>query len=282
MSIDKLSLTVYKPVDIGYIKEKGSIREDQSGMRFYKYFCQLEEAQVMWKPHRFSAETNFRMPYTKIDINPKYFPSYRSFYAYLMGLFGVDEDIDLDQFNLSRIDVKSDIENLPIDVALARLHASGFKRESISLYKGSTIYIGTNPLIRIYDKTREIRSREKKGLSLSDWEKEILRSGKQITRVEIQVRNTKRSLKDIVDDPFALVDYFDKINFYDFEADEALAAMGGLQILLSRIPRKHRKEFERFRSDALKEMLRENFITSLKEWFDGSSEENKKDSDIPF
>lgn len=282
MSIDKFCLTVYKVLDMNYIQEKGSVREDKKGMQFYKYFCQLDEAQVMWKPHRFSAETNFRMPYTKIDINPKYFSSYKSFHAYLMGLFGVEEDVDIDLFSVSRIDVKSDIEDLPIDVALARLHVAGFKRESMSIYKGSTIYIGTNPLIRIYDKTKEIKSRERKSLQLTDWEEEILKSGKQITRVEIQLRNTKRSLKDIVDDPCALVDHFDKINFYDFEADETIAAMGGLQILLSRIPRKHRKEFERFKSDDLKKTLRDNFITSLKEWFDGDSEENKEDSDIPF
>lgn len=282
MSIDKLCLTIYKPLDEKYLKEKGSIKEDKTGMRFYKYFCQLDEAQVMWKPHRFSTETNYAMPYTKIDINPKYFSSYKSLYAYLMGLFGVEEDIDLDLFSVSRIDVKSDIEGLPIDVALARLHVSGFRRESMSLYKGSTIYIGTNPLIRIYDKAKEIKSRERKGLKLTAWEEEILKSGKQITRIEVQIRNTKRTLKDIVDDPCALVDYFDKINFYDFEADETITAMGGLQILLSRIPRKHKKEFERFKSDALKEMLRENFITSLKKWFDVDSERNKEDSDIPF
>lgn len=282
MSIDKLCLTIYKPLDEKYLKEKGSIKEDKTGMRFYKYFCQLDEAQVMWKPHRFSTETNYTMPYTKIDINPKYFSSYKSLYAYLMGLFGVEEDIDLDLFSVSRIDVKSDIEGLPIDVALARLHVSGFRRESMSLYKGSTIYIGTNPLIRIYDKAKEIKSRERKGLKLTAWEEEILKSGKQITRIEVQIRNTKRTLKDIVDDPCALVDYFDKINFYDFEADETITAMGGLQILLSRIPRKHKKEFERFKSDALKEMLRENFITSLNKWFDVDSERNKEDSDIPF
>lgn len=153
MSVDKFNLTISRPVDASYLKEAGgAISEDKSQAmtrrRLYKYFCKLDRAEVMWEPHKFLGEANYRIPYCKIDVNPKYFNSFNELHSYLNSIFGIDE-IDLAEFNISRLDVKSDIENLPIDVALSRLYAMGFRRESVSLYKGSTIYIGTNPKIRI-------------------------------------------------------------------------------------------------------------------------------------
>lgn len=169
------------------LKEIGEIHEDLHRQKFYKFFCKTEYAELFWKPHRFSYEANIKIPYSKIDINPKYFSCFSSLYDYLNHLLGAEKPIPLSHFHVSRIDLKADIENLPIDIVLSRLHAQGYRRESVTILKGSTIYIGSNPLIRIYDKGKEIKSRGKKGEKLLDWEQEIIDSKKQVTRFEVQV-----------------------------------------------------------------------------------------------
>lgn len=269
MGIDMFNLTTYSSVDRSYLEEMAEIREDMYGRSIYKYFCKLPYGEVMWKPHKFSPETNDRIPFTKVDINPKYFNNFKMFYDYLSGLFYESENTSKDSFNVSRIDLKADIENLPIDIVLSRLYAMGYRRDNISIIKWSTIYIGSNPKIRIYDKTKEILARFKKGDNLSEWDEEILKSGKQITRFEIQIRGYKGTLKDVADDPVSLVSYFDRLKFYNFEDDGKIASIGGLQLLFSKIPRKNRAVFEKFKDIDLEAQVRTQYITSVKEWFEG-------------
>lgn len=201
------------------------------------------------------------------------------FYDSLLGLFSAMENISQDSFYVSRIDLKSDIENLPIDVVLSRLYAMGYRRDSVSIIKGSTIYIGSNPKIRIYDKAKEIYARIKMGGDLSEWDEEILKSGKQITRFEIQIRGYKGTLKDVAADPVSLVSYFDRLQFYNFEDDGKIASIGGLQLLFSKIPRKNRVVFETFKDKDIEEQVRNNYITSVREWFEGKDE---RLDEVPF
>jgi hypothetical protein len=89
--------------------------------------------------------------------------------ATLQNYFFTPNPISLDRFTVSRVDVKADVENLPLDVVMARLFVKGLRKDSFSIYKG-TIYMGVNPKIRIYDKTKEIKARMKKDYDLTDWE----------------------------------------------------------------------------------------------------------------
>ncbi|MBU6392311.1 MAG: hypothetical protein KGQ83_08735 [Planctomycetes bacterium] len=278
MGIDKLCLTTYAIVKTEYLREFWKVSEDEYRLRLYKYFCEMDYAQVMWRPHKFGDDANSRIPYSKVDVNPKYFGSFQYLYDYLENIFG--ERVDLDYLHVSRIDLTADIENLPIDVVLARLHVSGFNRTSFSIYKGSTIYIGSDPKIRIYDKTKEIKYRLRKGCSLTAWEKGVVESEKQITRIELQLGHYDGNLKNVVDDPVSLVSHFDRLRFYNFEDDEKIASVGGLQMLMSKINRKFRGELNKFRASELETMVKHNYIDSVKEWF-----EKEKDAaleEIPF
>ena len=232
----------------------------------------------MWKPHKFSAETNMRIPYSKIDVNPKHFDCFQYLYGYVGNIF--NDKLDLEYTNVSRIDLTADIENLPMDVVFSRLHVPRFHPYNLSLFK-ITIYIGSNPKIRIYDKTKEIKHRQRKGWNITEWERGIIESGKQITRFEIQLSSFKGCLKDVVDDPVSLVSHFDRIRFYDFEDKEKIGSMvGGLQFLMTKIKRKFRGNLDKFRSKELETLIKETYITSVKEWF-----EKEKDStleEIPF
>lgn len=280
MGIDMFNLTTYASVDRRYLEEVADIRENTPGKGLYKYFCKLDYGEVMWKPHKFGPETNDKIPYTKVDINPKHFDSYKTFQDYLCGLFSEYEDMGPERFSVSRIDLKSDIEDLPIDVVLSRLYAVGYRRGSVSIIRGSTIYIGSNPKIRIYDKIEEIKARCKKGCYISKVDEEMLLSGKQITRFEIQIRNYKGTLKDVVDDPLGLVSYFDRLQFYNFEDDGKIASLGGLQSLMSKIPRKNRTLFEKFKDKDLADQVRNNYLTSVTGWFESRNDTGLED--VPF
>lgn len=267
MAIDKLNLTVYEAPDIGYLEWAGYISEDDKRYKFYKYFCKLDKAEVMWKPHKFGKETNYSFPYCKIDINPKYFDSYSSFHYYLMRLFGADRNIALNIFNVSRIDVASDIEGLAFDTALSRLNVLGYKRDSLSIYKGSTMYLGSNPMIRVYDKIKEIKYRLKKGQEVIAYEKALFESDKQVTRFEIAVKPERMTLEDVVNDPISLASYFDKLRFYNFEDDDKIASLGGLQFLFSQMRREKRTALEKFKDTDLEALVKANYISSIREWF---------------
>ncbi len=164
MSIDMLNLTTYASVDRKHLGEMGAINEDTDRHFIYQYICKTEYGNVLWKPHKFKLETNDKIPFTKIDVNPNHFPNYNMFHAWLFGLFKENENVSLDSFSVSRIDLKSDVYDVPLDVVLSRLYVMGYRRDSVSIIMGSTIYIGSNPKIRIYDKQKEIMYRFKQGV----------------------------------------------------------------------------------------------------------------------
>ena len=80
-------------------------------------------------------------------------------------------------------------------------------------------------------------------------------------------------------DPVSLVSHFDRLQFYNFEDDCKIAALGGLHLLLSKIPRKNRAVFETVKDKDIKEQIRTNYITSVREWFEGKDE---KLEGVPF
>ena len=67
------------------------------------------------------------------------------------------------------------------------LNIKKIRSDSFNIFKG-TIYGGSDPKIRIYDKVKEIKSRLRKNEKITEYEKGLLESGKSWTRFEIQKR----------------------------------------------------------------------------------------------
>ena len=276
MSIGNLSLTTSLKPDISKLKDSGRIRKDYSSRRIYENFCKLEFAEIMWEPHKFDLITNWGIRNTKIDIHPKYFDRFYLLKAYLLNLFPNSNEIELDQFNISRIEICSDIESLPLDTVLARLWVMGYRRGSVSFYRGNTIYIGSNPKIRIFNKTKQLLHKVSKGKELTKWERDIVENKKFITSFSIEIRNSGMNLQDIADDPKQLASYFDRFKFYNFEDDENINRMGGFQLLISKIRREHRKSLEKYKDKELERLIKKNFKSSINQWF--KKEKKKRNS----
>lgn len=275
MSIGKINLTTSLKPDISKLKKMGKTKTDNLRNRIYKNFCKTEFAEVFWQPHKFGLLTNWGIPFTKIDIHPKYFDRFYLLKEYLFNLFPNSNEIELDQFNISRIEIHSDIENLPLDIVLARLWVMGYRRESVSFYKGNTIYIGTNPKIRIFNKTSQLIKKQLKNGNLIKSELELM-NGKPITRFSIELSNLKLNLMELENNPIQLASYFNRFKFYNFEDDENINRMGGLQLLMSKVRREHRKSFDKYKDKEIERLIKKNFKSSLKHWF--KEKESKKDS----
>ena len=276
MSIGNLSLTTTLKPDISLLRDFEKVKTDNIRQRLYKNFCKLEFAEVMWQPHKFDPFTNWGIPYTKIDIHPKYFDPFYLLKEYLFELFP-NNQIELDQFNISRIEIHSDIENLPLDIVLARLWVMGYRRESVSFYKGNTIYIGTNPKIRIFNKNSQLFKKFANKGNLTNNELKMM-NGKPITRFSIEIANLKMNLMELENNPIQLVSYFDRFKFYNFENDESIYQMGGFQLLMSKIRREHRKSFEKYKDKELERLIKKSFKSSINEWF--KSNQKKKSFDL--
>lgn len=260
--IDKLSLTTFKVPDKEYLENHGKITEDRFRTQIYKYMCELDKAVVFYYPHKYSDTRNANIPFTKIDINPKDFECYEYMLAYILDIFGYS-NINPKDFNVSRIDIAVDIEDFPIDAVLSTLRINKVRSDSLSFYKG-TIYIGSDPKIRIYNKTKEIKDRLKKKKRIVGYEKRILKSSKDYTRFEIQIRNVKKTLQEISDNPEALASYYNRLEFFDFQGKNN---SGVLQILYKYINRKFRKDLEKYKNHKLSAEIKQKYKVSVSEWF---------------
>ncbi|MCF8721773.1 hypothetical protein [Nitrospina gracilis] len=267
MGIGQITLTTNLKPNLFTIRNGVRIKPDNLGNKFYKNFAQLELAQVFWEPHKFGFFGNLTIPHTKINFNAQRFKNFYSLREYLFPLIKGFAKPELQEFHISRIEIHSDIEALPLDTVLARLWVMGYRRESVSFYKGNSIYIGSNPKIRIFNKTQQIKRKALKGKQISELEKEILNSNKSITRFSIEIRNYKGTLYDITKSPKQLTSYFDRFKFYNFEEIEPINRMGGFQILMSKIRREHRKSLAQFKDKDLEKLIRKNFLDSLLPWF---------------
>ena len=182
--IDKLSLTVDVLPNIEYLENRGDIIEDKGRRNLYKYLCKMDKASVLYLPHKFSDVINANIAASKIEINPKFFECYSEMLAYIFAIFMVD--LNEESFNPSRIDIAADIEGISTDSILSMLRVERIRAESLSFFKG-TIYAGSNPKIRIYNKVEEIKARLRKGVEITDYEKGLVESGKIYTRFEVQI-----------------------------------------------------------------------------------------------
>jgi hypothetical protein len=186
------------------LESHGEVTEDASRMHIYKFICRLERAVVFYYPHKFSEGRNAKIPFTNIDINPKYFECYNSMLAYIDSIFG--SGISPEDCNVSRLDIAVDVDGFPMDVLLSIMRIRNIRTDSLSFYKG-TIHVGSNPKIRIYDKVKEIKEQSEHA-GITEYERGLLESGKNHTRFEVQIRNTKKTLEEVADDPLSFASYF--------------------------------------------------------------------------
>ena len=207
--IDKLSLTTSIVPDQEYLESHLTV--DEYNRKIYKFIYELKRMVIFCYPHKFSESINARIPFTKIDISTKNFICFNELEAHLRALFNMTE-LDFTNFNVSRIDIAADIENITPEKLLSTMNVKHIRTESFNVFK-STIYAGTDPKVRIYNKVKEIRARKKKGKEITEYEKSLLDSGKEWTRFEIQIRSVKKNLQEIADDPLSLASYFDRLEF---------------------------------------------------------------------
>ncbi len=265
--IDKLSLTTYRPPDREYLENHGTITEDTSRSHIYKFICRLDRAVVFYYPHKFGESRNANIPFTKIDINPKYFSCSDFMLSYIFCIFN-SSSLNIQELNTSRLDIAVDIEDFPIDALLSMLRVKNIRSTSLSFYRG-TIYAGSDPKIRIYDKTQEIKSRLKKGFQITDYEKELLGTGKSHTRFEIQIRSVKKNLQEILTNPESFASHYDRLQFFDFQTN---GDSGVLQVLYKYINRKFRAELEKYCDNALVEKIKDKYIAGVQNWLNEAVE----------
>lgn len=265
--IDKLNLTVYKVPDYEYLNIHGDLKVDEYRQHIYKDMYFLEKAVVFCRPHKFSDKTNARTPYTKIDLNPKYFESFNSMWALICLIFN-SPGLTPDMFNVTRIDIAVDIKDITTVNLLSMLNVKRIRSGSFNFYKG-TIYAGSNPKIRIYDKVKEIKARLKKGEGITAYENELLVSGDVYTRFEIQARPERNSLKAVLDDTEALVLYFDRLEIFNYPDNEA---SGIMQIIYGLINRKDRNKLDQYKDLHIVEKIKNQFLVSLNNWLKPAEE----------
>jgi hypothetical protein len=260
--IDKLSLTTSQVPDLDYLESHARIkRVDEYRMKLYKFVYELERSTVFCMPHKFADNTNARIPFTKIDVNPKNFVCLSEFESYLKILFD-NYELIFDSFNVSRIDIAADTDIISVNTLLSVMNVKHIRSESFQVYKG-TIYAGTDPKIRIYDKVKEIKARKKNGRDITEYEQALLDSGKNWTRFEIQIRGAKKNLREVLNDPFSFVSYFDRMEIIKNSGDDT---HGIMQFLYRFINRKFRKEIESLKNNDLIEVIKDIYISSVTEW----------------
>ena len=148
-----------------------------------------------------------------------------------------------------------------MEIILATMHIK--RIHNFSVIKG-TIYAGYNPKFRIYDKVKEIKNSIKKGEHITEYEKGLLESGKSYVRFEVEIRNIKKNLKTLRDDPLSLVPYFDRLEFFKLDA---IKPCGIMQYMYPLVNRKFRKQLEEFKDVDLIERIKAQCKKSLIEWF---------------
>ncbi len=193
--IDILSLTISVVPNIDYLMHHGEIKEEETKNHIYKNMCRLDKALIFYYPHKFSSSRNARIPFTKIDINPKRFECYNEMEALMLDIFS-DSIVGPSDFNVSRIDVAADIEELSVDILLSILRIPRVRTESLSFFKG-TIYVGSDPKIRIYDKTKELKSKLRKAQAaeFTEYEQVLLSQGRYILALKWRCEALKRACK---------------------------------------------------------------------------------------
>lgn len=263
IAIDKLNLTTFYEPDKSFLEDHGEIIEANRG-KVYKYMCRLDNGLfVLFYPHKFSETRNALIPFTKFDFNPKYFTSFDHVFAELRKALGKD-DISPEFFNVSRIDLASDMEDVSMYMALLNIHVKKIQNKTFNIINGS-IYGGSNPKVVVYDKVAEIAYRKQEGIAVTDYEEEIVKSEKDVTRFEIRIKGIGLNLQEVLNDPESLVSYFDKkIELFDFGNQESSTP---LQFWRKLISKPKLKELDKFRRLDLMERMKSNYILGVRDWF---------------
>ena len=94
--IDKLTLTTFILPDIDYLQRHAEIFEAESRAKLFKFMCRLDRGVISYLPHKFGDSTNAKIPFTRIDLNPKNFDNYHSMEVFISQLLDV-ETIDCDE-----------------------------------------------------------------------------------------------------------------------------------------------------------------------------------------
>jgi hypothetical protein len=259
--LDKLTFTIDKMPDKDYISLHGTIREYKRD-KLYKYIGMLDDATVFFLPHKFDPVTNCRIPASKIDINPKNFKSYISMLACASSIIRDIYDYP-EMCNITRLDVAADIEDLSIKTLLAMLHVQKITLDTFRIIKG-TIYAGSDPKFRIYDKIKELKAKIEKGYKPTEYEKALMGSEKPFVRFEVQKRSNEMTLKDLPEKAVSVISYFDRMDFLNLDENKFSSMMHFLYRL---IPRKHRNELEQYKDNVLLEKIKERCTASIQEWF---------------
>ena len=259
--IDKLSLTTFRSPDKEYLELWGTLTEDKYRAKLYRDMYSLDKAVVSYYPHKFSEIVNMQIPSTKIDINPKNFECFNHMIAYICSIFGTS-DIRLEEFNVTRADLAADIEDFPIGIILCILHVQKIRSDGFSFFKG-TVYAGSDPKIRIYDKTKHLKAIMRKGYKPTEYEKRLLTSDKSYTRFEVQKRHLKMNLKQFGDNPLCTLHYFDNLDIFNFEDG---FNSGVLQQIYRLIPRKSRNLLDQYKNKNIIEEIKNQCRDSVADW----------------
>jgi hypothetical protein len=258
--IDYLSLTLAAPPNKDYLDYYGKTEEDSFRLQMYRYMCELDKARVLFCPHKYKDSTNASMPFTNIVLNPKYFYCYDEMEDYVFAIIG-DDDLRLEDINISRIDVAADIDGVNVKAVIAMLHVKGIK--SFRLIE-DTIYAGRNPKVRIYNKLNEIIYRIKKDKKVTEEEIKLLESHRELTRFEVAVSRPKINLQQLKDNPIRFVSYFDRLTFIQMSCSNPCGVM---QTLYKQVNRKFRKQLEALQDMELIEKIKSTYISDVIQWF---------------
>lgn len=73
----------------------------------------------------------------------------------------------------------------------------------------------------------------------------------------------------MADNPESFVQYFDRLELYEFGSGDG---SGMLQVVWKYINRKFRVELEKYRNYALVNMIKEQYLNAVREWFGAENE----------
>lgn len=259
--IDYLSLIINLIPNKDYLEYHGEIIEDKSRKNIYRFMCKLPKALVLFYPHKFNDERNAKITFTKVIVNPKDFTCYEELESHLFALF--DEDVTAKDFIISRIDIASDMQGLLGESLLATVNIKHIRTDTFSFYRG-TIYGGSSPRIRIYDKVKEIKARIKKDIQVTEHERSLVDSGKRWTRFEIQIRKSNKTLQDMIDNYEGFAYQYDRLEIFKNDGHDQ---SGVMQIIYKNVNRKFRKQLDELKDNDFVEQIKTRYIEGVKKWF---------------
>lgn len=261
--IDKLVLTCDRAPDYEYLDLNGVMGENESRKKFYNYYCELDRAFVQWKPHKFNQDLNDKFNFSRVELNPKYFRGLGELLSYLGSIYGAEGvPLSMDELHVTRIDLASDLVGVDMSAVMGSLNMRNVRLETFQIYK-STVYVGSDPKIVIYDKAEEIRERFRRGKWVLDSERELMESGDKVTRFEVRKMIKSGHLGEILGAISEYANYFDRCDLFSYGCEKPCRL---IQTLTKAIPRKARLVYECLREGGIVERLKKQFLADVQQW----------------